>query len=235
MKTKHVAILPARSGSSRIPLKNIREFVGIPIIGRVINTLKESNIFDRIIVSTDSEDVMEVAKLFGAEIPFVRPKYISDNKTGTSSVIKHALRELEITNESHGINVCCVYPTAALMTISDLLVAKRFVEQIKWRYIFAATKINETSALRAFIKNKNGALSMLAPQYQEYNSQDLPHLYTDCGFFYWATINNWLSYETTFDSFSNFVEIPEMRGVDINTEQDWHLAEKSFLEYTSSL
>ena len=99
----NIAIIPARGGSKRIPRKNIKEFNGKPIIAYSIEAAISSELFDKIIVSTDDEEIAEVSKLYGAEIPFIRPKDISDDITGINPVISHALRNIDTKN----INYAC--------------------------------------------------------------------------------------------------------------------------------
>ena len=112
----NVCIIPARGGSKRIPRKNIKEFCGKPIIAYPIVAAHKSGLFDKIIVSTDDEEVAEIAKGFGAEIPFLRPKKLSDDFTGTTPVIAHAIKELEKSGERVDV-ACCVYATSAFLTI----------------------------------------------------------------------------------------------------------------------
>lgn len=219
----NIAIIPARGGSKRIPNKNIRNFNGTPIIGRVIQNLKSSDLFDRIIVSTDSTEIEKIAIQFGAEVPFIRPSELSDDLTGTSAVISHAVKALG-TGALGITNVCCVYPTAVLLTSEDLKQALHKLEHEKWKFVFAGARFS-SSPLRGFVNNDSGGVSMIFPENQKSRSQDLPDCFFDAGFFYWSRVENWLEESEIFSSESSFVEIPEVRAIDINTEKDWEHAE----------
>ena len=221
-----IAIIPARGGSKRITSKNIKNFLGTPIIGRVIVTLRQSQIFDRIIVSTDSEEIAAVAKKFGAEVPFVRPNELADDFAGTSEVITHAIENLQLET-ALDTQVCCVYPTSVLMNSIDLKDSLELLQTQEWQFVFAASQPN-SSPFRSFIKSGSGGLEMLFPQYWGSRSQDLPDCFVDAGFFYWATAKTWIQAEPIFGPNSTFIEIPDMRAIDVNTEDEWLRAESIF-------
>lgn len=221
-----IAIIPARGGSKRITNKNIKNFLGTPIIGRVIRTLRESQIFDRIIVSTDSEEIATVARKYGAEVPFMRPNELADDFASTSEVIAHAIESLQLET-SLDTQVCCVYPTSVLMNSNDLRTSLELLQTQDWQYVFAASQPN-SSPFRSFKKSGSGGLEMLFPQYWGSRSQDLPDCFFDAGFFYWATAKTWMKAEPIFGPNSTFVEIPEIRAIDVNTEDDWLRAETVF-------
>jgi pseudaminic acid cytidylyltransferase len=221
-----IAIIPARGGSKRIIGKNIRSFINEPIIGHTIRNLLESKFFDRVIVSTDDVEIARVSREFGAEVPFNRPTEIADDFTDTNSVIRHAIQNLNLNkNETHYI--CCVYPTAVLMNLNDLVSAFNLLITKKWNFVFAAYEPN-SSPFRSFTRNENGGVKMLFPQNWEKRSQELAKCFVDCGHFYWASSENWLITERIFDEESTFIETPYLRAVDINTEEDWKIAEIVF-------
>ena len=228
-----VAIIPARGGSKRIRDKNIKNFLGTPIIGRVIENLKNSEIFDRIIVSTDSEDISRISLQFGAEVPFLRPQELSDDFVGTSEVIAHAINKLHLLNEGDS-QICCVYPTSILMNSNDLVNSLNLLQKNNWQYVFTATQPN-SSPFRSFKKSESGGVEMLFPNYWESRSQDLPSCFVDAGFLYWATAKTWVKAEPIFNFNSTFIEIPEIRAIHINTEEDWLLAESIFEQITSTI
>ena len=116
---KKIAIIPARGGSKRIFKKNIKNFCGKPIIGWVIEKLRDSHLFSEIIVSTDDYEIAEVSKKFGAKVPFIRTKSLSDDYTTTAPVISNAIHECEKIGYSFNY-VCCVYPCSPFITIDDL-------------------------------------------------------------------------------------------------------------------
>ena len=116
----NIAIIPARGGSRRIPSKNIKKFLGKPIISYSITTAINSGLFDRVIVSTDNNSIAEIANEYGAETPFLRPERLSDDFTGTHDVVGHAVKWLEDSGEKFDY-ACCIYATAPLIQIKDLL------------------------------------------------------------------------------------------------------------------
>lgn len=223
----NIAIIPARAGSKRITNKNIRDFLGVPIIIRVISLLAESKCFDRIIVSTDSTEIAELVIRNGGEVPFMRPQHIADDFASTRDVILHAIQEIHLDNESD-INICCVYPTSIMLKKEDLIKAFELNQLRAWNYVFAAYRPN-SSPFRMFSRNFRDGCQMIFPQYYEFRSQDLPEAFADAGLFYIGSINTWKSDSYFFSPKSTFVEIPEKRAVDINEPEDWKLAEYYFL------
>jgi pseudaminic acid cytidylyltransferase len=227
MNDKIVAILPARGGSKRIPQKNIKDFLGKPIIAYSIETALKSDIFDKVIVSTDSDEIAEVAIQYGAEVPFIRPNEFSDDFTGTDEVIIHALKWLKANNGENFNYVCCIYSTAPFIQIEYL---KKGLELLK--------KYNSTSAfsvtsypyqiLRSLKINSKGRIEMICPQYFDKRSQDLPEAYHDAGQFYWANVDKYLIEKRFFSKDSIPIVIPRYLVQDIDTLEDWELAEKLF-------
>ena len=138
MIKKNIAIIPARGGSKRIPKKNIKDFLGKPILAYSIETAIRTNLFERIIVSTDSDEIASVACEYGAETPFIRPDAISDDYTGTHKVIGHAVNWLEHHNTEIDF-VCCIYPTAPLIDKNDIIKGYNLIEEGRWDSIIAAT------------------------------------------------------------------------------------------------
>lgn len=221
-----IAIIPARGGSKRILNKNIREFLGVPIIGRVITTLKESQLFDRIVVSTDSSEIASLAIEFGAEVPFRRPDHLADDFAGTGEVVLHCIQELNLSSDPT-TQICCVYPTSVLMQVEELDKALRMLDSGGWKYVFAASSPN-SSPLRSFTRSETGGINMLFPEFWESRSQDLPSCFVDAGFFYWASAGTWIEGLPIFGTYSTIVEVSDSRAVDINTEDDWQRAEFEF-------
>ena len=222
----NVALIPARSGSKRLPHKNIKLLNGRPLLSYSIVSAIESGLFAEVIVSTDSEEIARVAKGFGAEVPFVRPIELSDDHAGTTEVIAHAVQALQLHNETD-VQVCCVYPTSVLMNSDDLMESLKLLQEQKWQYVFAASQPN-SSPLRSFKKSRLGGAEMLFPNYWGSRSQDLPACFVDAGFFYWANAKTWVTGEPIFGAYSTFIEVPEIRAIDVNTESDWLRAESIF-------
>lgn len=218
-----VAVIPARGGSKRIPRKNIREFAGKPIIAWSIDAAKESDLFDRIIVSTDDAEIAEVAKQWGAEVPFMRPAELSNDYAGTTEVVAHAIEYL--CNQGTKLSaVCCIYATAPFIRQADLKQGLAILEAGNWQYVFSATTF-AFPIFRSFQKNAEGGLEMLFPEYFNTRSQDLPEVLHDAGQFYWGRPQTWTDRARIFDSNSTTVIIPRWRVQDIDTEEDWIRAE----------
>lgn len=218
-----VAVIPARGGSKRIPRKNIRPFAGKPMIGYSIECASRSGLFDRIVVSTDDEEISAVARDFGAEVPFTRPAALADDHAGTTDVIAHAVQWFS----GQGISVseaCCIYPTAPFLQSEDLKEGLRLMQAGRWRYVFAATRF-AAPVQRAFRQTADGGLEMLFPENFAIRSQDLPEVLHDAAQFYWGRREAWLNREKVFDRFSTVVRIPHWRVQDIDTEEDWRHAE----------
>jgi len=221
---KNIAIIPSRGGSKRIPNKNIKHLDSKPIIGHVIEKLLHSGRFEEVIVSTDSKEIGEISKAFGAKIPFERPGEISNDSATTQAVIRHAIISLGIQSTL----VTCVYPTSVLIEKEDILKAEdvhTFRSEVD--FVIAAYQPN-SSPLRSFTLNSNEGIKMLFPQYYDSRSQDLPSVFADAGLFYMASTDKWLNCEGIFTQNSFIVEVPRTRAVDINSTEDWELLELSY-------
>ena len=218
-----VAVIPARGGSKRIPRKNIRKFAGKPMIAHSIDCAIRSGLFDRIIVSTDDEEISQIAQKFGAEVPFERPAALSDDYTGTTEVVAHAINWL-LSHKITVSEVCCIYATAPFVDPEDIRQALTVLQSGDWRYVFSATTF-ASPVLRSFTKNPEGGLEMLFPDNFDERSQDLSEVFYDAGQFYWGSASAWLSNVKLFDGESTVVYIPRWRVQDIDTEADWLRAE----------
>lgn len=221
-----IAIIPARGGSKRIPRKNIKDFCGRPMIAWSIAAAMESGLFDRIIVSTDDAEISEVARVWGAETPFVRSKELSGDFVGTTEVIAHATQWAL----QEGIKldaVCCIYATAPLIRAEDLRKGLSVLESGSWDYVFSVTEF-AASVFRAFKQTSDGGLEMFFPAYFEARSQDLPATFHDAGQFYWGRPEAWLNAKRIFSKMSASVVIPRSRSQDIDTPEDWGFAELLF-------
>ena len=218
-----VAVIPARGGSKRIPRKNIREFAGKPMIAHSINCALESGLFERVIVSTDDEEISGVARDFGAEVPFLRPEELSDDHTGTTEVIAHSIDYLRSQGAKLSA-VCCIYATAPFIRQEDLKEGLRVLEAGNWQYVFSATNF-AFPIFRSLQKNAEGGLEMFFPKHFNSRSQDLPEALHDAGQFYWGRPQAWLDHVRIFDTASTVVTIPRWRVQDIDTFEDWERAQ----------
>lgn len=217
----NLAIIPARGGSKRIPKKNVKEFYGKPLIAYSIQTAIESNLFDKIIVTTDNKEIAGVAKKYGAEIPFIRPKELSDDFTGTSDVTKHALQFLTGMGEEYDY-VCTIYATAPLLQVKYLKEGLEKLQKSDAINAFSATSM-PFPIQRTFKITANGRCEMFWPEHLNSRSQDLEETYQDAGQFYW-TKTNIKSNEIMFGKDSIPIVLPRYLVQDIDTMEDWALA-----------
>jgi pseudaminic acid cytidylyltransferase len=219
----NIAVIPARGGSKRIPNKNIKLFHGLPIISYAIKNAIESELFESVVVSTDSQETAKIATRYGAIVPWLRSKELSDDFATTTSVMKDAYTKVHALYPKVK-NLCCIYPATPLLLQEYLWKGFREIENGSWDFVFSATQVHE-SPDRYFHIMKNGEVGMLKPEYESSRTQDLPRIYRDAGQFYWGTSESWDSELPIFTSKSSIINLPSEAAVDINTMQDWHYAE----------
>lgn len=219
----NIAIIPARGGSKRIPRKNIREFCGKPMIAWSIDAARNSGLFESIIVSTDDHEIADIARVCGAEVPFMRPTELADDHTGTTEVIAHATRWL-MDQGWLPEAVCCLYATAPFVREEDLRQGLDLLNSGNWAYTFTVTEY-AAPIFRSFYIRPEGGVEMLFPEHFNTRSQDLPSALHDAGQFYWGRPNAWLEQKRLFDRHSCPLIIPRWRVQDIDTEEDWKCAE----------
>lgn len=217
-----VAVIPARGGSKRIPGKNIKDFAGKPIIGYSIECALQSGLFDRVLVSTDDDRIAQVARSFGAEVPFTRPAELSGDYADTTSVVAHAVKFLQAEGADLSA-VCCLYATAPFVRQQDLRQGLAVLEADNWSFVFSATTF-ASPIFRSFTASPEGGLQMIFPEHFSTRSQDLPEAMHDAGQFYWGRPRAWLDRLQVFGRHSTVVKIPRWRTQDIDTEEDWDQA-----------
>ena len=221
-----IAIIPARGGSKRIPRKNIKPFHGKPMIAYSIEAAVVSGCFDKVIVSTDDAEIAEVAKKYGAEVPFLRPVDISDDYATTMDVMEHAIRWCK--NEGWNVEtVCCLYATAPFVLPEDLQKGYELLRDTSVQFAFSATSF-PFPIQRAIKLDEQGSVSMFSPENEQVRSQDLEEGYHDAGQFYWGQTSAFLNKLSIFSPHSKAVLLPRCRVQDIDTPEDWELAEKLF-------
>lgn len=219
-----LCIIPARGGSKRIPRKNIKEFLGKPIIAYSIEVAQQSNLFDKIIVSTDDLEIAEIAKQYGADTPFVRPVNIADDHATTMDVINHAIDYYNETNTPLEM-VCCLYATAPFVTVDDLAEAYELMNSSnEIDYVFSATEFS-FPIWRGFAINQSGFANMLWPENFAKRSQDMEKVYHDAGMFYFGKPIAFLENRLIFGNSAKPLLLPHYRVQDIDTLDDWQRAE----------
>ena len=221
-----MCVIPARGGSKRILRKNIKEFNGKPIIAYSIEAALKSNCFDQVIVSTDDNEIAEVAKKYGAQVPFLRPDELSDDYTGTIPVIKHAIEWME-DNKSSVENVCCLYATAPFIQSQTISQAYQQLRNLKADYCFSVTSFvfPIQRAIKIVEKNK---VSMFYPEHFNTRSQDLEEAYHDAGQFYWGKAQAFKDELPIFTEVATPYILPRYLVQDIDTPEDWIRAEAMY-------
>ena len=216
---KTLAVIPASEGSKRIPKKNIKNFHGRPIIEYSIDACLNTGLFDKIVVSTDSEEIASVARRAGATVPFLRPGDLSDDYTGTTAVVRHAIEFLEEKGCEYD-QVCCVYATAPFVSASKIREGYDILVRAGCDYVFSASEY-PYPIQRSF----NASGIMLFPEHLKSRSQDLEPMYHDAGQFYWGKSSSFKSGAEALGSNFRNVILPRKFVVDIDTPEDWELAE----------
>ncbi len=229
----HIAIIPARGGSKRIPRKNLRPFCGKPIIAYSIEAARKSGVFDRVIVSSDDAEICELARKFGAETPFVRPSELANDHTTTVPVIKHAVQWV---NQHWGPvdKACCIYATAPFVQAAALRAAFDTLQtrQISG-YVFTATTM-PFPIQRTFAVDLQGQVRMFHPEHYNTRSQDLEEAFQDAGQFYWGSAEAYLGDKIFFAPDSVAHVLPRHLVQDIDTPEDWKRAELMYAALRSS-
>lgn len=218
-----IAVIPARGGSKRIPRKNIKEFCGKPMIAWSIEAALQSGCFDKVIVSTDDEEIAEIARQYGASVPFIRPSELSDDYTGTIPVIQQAITWCR-GNGIDAQQVCCLYATAPFVRPEDLRRGLNILEREASQYAFSVTSY-AFPIQRAIRLTKAGRVEMFNAEHFNTRSQDLEESYHDAGQFYWGLSDAWLRGQIIFTPESSAVLLPRHRVQDIDTPEDWVRAE----------
>jgi pseudaminic acid cytidylyltransferase len=226
-----IAVIPARGGSKRIPRKNIKDFCGKPMIVWSIEAAKASALFDHIIVSTDDNEIAELAKKHGAEVPFIRPAELSDDYVGTGDVVKHAA-EWVMQNIGNPKYVCTIYATAPFIKSADLIEGLELLEKNDCQLVFTVTSF-PFPIQRAIKITDNGRVEMFQPEHFMTRSQDLEPSYHDAGQFYWSVTDAVLNKVAAFSDASMPLILPRHQVQDIDTLEDWQRAELMFTAWAA--
>jgi len=218
-----LALIPARGGSKRIPRKNIKPFAGKPIIAYAIAAAQQAGCFDQVIVSTDDDEIADVARQYGAAAPFRRPPEVSNDTATTAAVIRHAIEwyAKEGADLSH---VCCIYAAAPFVQAADILAAYDLLTASDADYCFPVTSF-PSPIQRALKRHANGRLEMFYPEHLNTRSQDLPEAFHDAGQFYWGRAEAFQRGAPLFGPTAIPLILPRWRVQDIDTPDDWARAE----------
>lgn len=222
----NIAIITARGGSKRIPGKNIKLFLGKPIIHYSIETVISSGLFEKVIVSTDNEEIANVAKGAGAEVPFLRSEENSNDYAGTADVITEVIQQLNKRGE-HFDNICCVYPTAPFITPKRLLEAYDLLTNKEFTSVITVCGFS-FPIQRSLQRDESGTFSMVWPENLTVRSQDLPERYHDAGQFYWVRSEEFIKNNRLYTEKMGAIILNEMEVQDIDNISDWNLAELKY-------
>ncbi len=221
-----LCVIPARGGSKRIPRKNIKPFCGQPMIGWSIEAALQSGCFDQVVVSTDDAEIAAVAREYGAQVPFMRPAALADDHAGTTAVIAHAINWFNALGHAP-TQVCCLYATAPFVTVDDLRRGQGTLTEAGCHYAFSVTRY-AFPIQRAIRVTGAGRVEMFNPEHYNTRSQDLEEAYHDAGQFYWGRASAWQANTMIFGPNAMPVILPRHRVQDIDTPDDWLMAEYMF-------
>lgn len=220
----NLAIIPARGGSKRIPRKNIKDFLGKPIIAYSIETAINSGLFDEVMVSTDDEEIAEISRKYGAIVPFMRSRENSNDFATTFDVIEEVLLEYKVQGKLFELT-CCIYPCAPFISLDSL--KESYLKLNEFDTVFPVVRYG-FPIQRALKKDNKDGLSFFQPIYTVARSQDLEVSYHDAGQFYWFNTEKILASKSLMANNTGCIVLPETKVQDIDNEVDWKLAELKF-------
>ncbi|MCE7995975.1 MAG: pseudaminic acid cytidylyltransferase [Roseivirga sp.] len=221
-----LAIITARGGSKRIPRKNIKEFLGEPIINYSIKAALQAGCFDEVMISTDDEEIAEVARKAGAIVPFIRSEATSDDYSTTADVLKEVLEDYRKAGKFFKY-FCCLYPTAPFVTSDKLSQAFKLLSESEAKSVVPVVRFG--FPIQRSFKLEDGKVKMNWPEHMNTRSQDLPPAFHDSGQFYFLRTAAFLNDGKLFTDFTLPIEMPESEVQDIDNEEDWKVAE---IKYT---
>jgi len=221
----NICIIPARGGSKRIPRKNIKPFLGKPIIAYSIEAALDSNLFDEVMVSTDDEEIAKIAKEYGAKVPFFRSNENSDDFATTFDVIE----EVIFAYKEKGMefdNLCCLYSCAPFVSRKDLQTALNLLVEKKFDTVFPV--LSFSFPIQRALRESEGKINMIHEEHLTTRSQDLEDRFHDAGQFYWCNTEEVLKTRKLLTHNTGGLIISELAAQDIDTETDWRLAELKY-------
>lgn len=218
-----ICIIPARGGSRRIPRKNIREFCGKPIIAYSIEAALGSGLFDEVMVSTDDDEIAEVAQRFGADVPFMRSSETSGDMATTADVLLEVLERFESIGKTFDV-VCCLYATAPFVTAGKLCEA--------WSLLDGVDSVVSTAPFsfppQRGLLERDGSAAWWMPDNAQRRSQDLEPVYHDAGQLYFCRTKRLVSERSLVCGTCRMLVLPELEVQDIDNESDWRMAEAKY-------
>lgn len=225
IKKRNIAIIPARGGSKRIPRKNIKPFLGKPIIAYSIEAALNSGLFDEVMVSTDDEEIAKIAIKYGAKVPFYRSNETANDFTGLAEVIVEVLEQYKSQTEKFD-NVCCILATAPFISGSNLVDSYNKLANSQFDAIFPVVKYS--FPIQRAMKFDNNKIELIWPDNLTARSQDLEASFHDAGLFYWTKTMIICEQKKLWTNNTTAIEISEQISQDIDTEEDWSIAELKY-------
>lgn len=226
MKSKIVAIIPARGGSKRIPRKNIKDFLGKPIVAYSIEAALKSGCFDEVMVSTEDDEIAEIAKFYGAQVPFMRSTKTAGDLAMTADVLKEVILEYKKIGKNF-VNFCCIFPTAPFISSKRIREGVLLLEKNdKADSVLPVTRFSYP--IQRALKIKDGNLIMFQPENFLKRSQDLEPAYHDCGQFFCSKVTSLFEDKLNYSGLTIPIEVPESEVQDIDNEEDWKIAEMKY-------
>lgn len=219
---KNLAIIPARGGSKRIPRKNVKPFLGKPMLAYSIEAALATGLFDEVMVSTDDEEIAEVARQYGAKVPFMRSTVTANDYATTADVLKEVLENYRKSGCEFD-NFCCIYATAPMVQPTDITAAYKRLLSSDFTVVYPVVAFSYP-IWRCLDLEEDGTIKRHWPEFENSRSQDLPKQYHDTGTFYWYKTKEWLAGNLTIGG----IEVDETTIQDIDTETDWKLAEMKY-------
>lgn len=219
---KNLCIIPARGGSKRIPRKNVKPFLGKPMLAYSIEAALKSGLFEEVMVSTDDEEIAEIARQYGAKVPFMRSAETASDFATTTDVLKEVIANYEKLGKIFD-NFCCFYATAPLVQSKDVVTAYERLQQSDFTIVYPVVQFSYP-IWRCLDLAEDGTMTRHWPEYEFSRSQDLPKEYHDTGTFYWYKTKEWLEGNIKIGG----IEVSETTIQDIDTETDWKLAEMKY-------
>ncbi|WP_448664962.1 pseudaminic acid cytidylyltransferase [Sphingomonas sp. CJ20] len=221
-----LAVIPARGGSKRIPRKNVRAFAGQPMIAHAIRVALACPEIARVVVSTDDDEIADIARSCGAQVPFRRPDALADDHSPTVPVVAHAITACRALGWGADA-VCCIYPAVPLLRPEDLSAGHALLRRrTAPGYAFPVVAF-PSPVERALRRAADGQAVPVDPRHAETRTQDLEPAYYDAGQFYWGHAEAWLA-ELPVHPNAHVMPLPEDCAIDIDTPEDWTRAERLY-------
>lgn len=230
MNGRTLATITARGGSKRIPRKNIKSFEGHPIIRYSIEAALKSGLFDEVMVSTDDQEIADIARAYGANIPFMRSAERSDDYATTADVLEEVILRYRARGQEFE-TICCIYPTAPFVTHEKLRQAKQLLLDTGAEAVVPITRFGYP--IQRSLKIEHGRVKMNWPENYNARSQDLTPAYHDAGQFYLLKVEALLEQRMLYPQFTVPMVVPESEVQDIDNEEDWRLAEIKYRMFQS--